>query len=87
MMTVEDMIQSFDVIFRTRLFSSGWMFSQLWAEFPVPWKGGYQRKKFCLKVAKEGTVVIVLSTVSMRFCGSHQPSLTFPDQSAGLSWP
>jgi hypothetical protein len=74
-MSYKDMCQKFEMLHRTRLFDDSWFVMQQWTSVAVSWVSGYLTTKFAIKVNKPGTVVIVLSQVS----------LDFPRQS-NISW-
>lgn len=64
-MSYKDMCQKFDDLSRTRLFDDSWFVMQQWTSVAVSWVSGYLTTKFVIKVTKPGTVVIVLSQVSL----------------------
>jgi hypothetical protein len=65
-MTLDDMLQNFQRIYRTRLFDARWTVAQQWTSLPIAWVAGYHKTKFVITVQEEGLAVIVLSKVFPR---------------------
>lgn len=69
-MSYKDMLETFSLIHRTRLFDRAWTVVQQWTSAHVSWVTGYLLVKFGITVHRAGTVVVVLSQLDDRyFCG------------------
>lgn len=66
-MLYEDVLETFECFYRTRLFDEKWTVIQQWTSCDVAWLTGYSRTKFVVDVKKHGTVVLVLAQVSHNF--------------------
>ncbi|KAK7908535.1 hypothetical protein PG985_015838 [Apiospora marii] len=66
-MKYEDMLETFMLIHRTRLFDEKWTVVQQWTSANVSWITGYLQTKFEITVAKDGVVVIVLTQLDDRY--------------------
>jgi hypothetical protein len=66
-MSLDDMLSTFKWIHRTRIFDSRWTVVNAWASASISWVTGFLRKKFSIKTAKPGTVVVVLTQLDERY--------------------
>ncbi|CAH0056107.1 unnamed protein product [Clonostachys solani] len=66
-MTLDDMLQNFQRVYRTRLFDARWTVAQQWTSLPIAWVAGYHKTKFVINVQEEGLAVIVLSKLDERY--------------------
>lgn len=86
-MSYKDMLETFSLIHRTRLFDREWTVVQQWTSADVSWITGYLPTKFGITIHKAGTVVIVLSQLDDRyfrgFEGEYWFELHFVLQAAG----
>lgn len=62
-MAYEDMLETFQMLDRTRVFDEKWTVVQQWTSVNVGWVAGYLTTKFIIEVKKAGTVVVVLNQV------------------------
>ncbi|CAI6061124.1 unnamed protein product [Clonostachys chloroleuca] len=69
-MTLDDMLQNFQRIYRTRLFDARWTVAQQWTSLPIAWVAGYHKTKFVITVQEEGLAAIVLSKLDERYFSS-----------------
>ncbi|EHK99680.1 putative Calpain-1 catalytic subunit [Glarea lozoyensis 74030] len=60
-MTYEDLLRTYQIFDRTRLFSEEWKVTQQWTSLTVPWSVDYNETKFSFTIEREASVVIVLS--------------------------
>ncbi|MCJ1307921.1 hypothetical protein MMC25_001569 [Agyrium rufum] len=82
-----DLLKKYDVIFRTRLFTSDWCVSQQWTNLAVPWAGYFQDVKFNISVPTKAPMVIILSQLDDRYFrgleGQYRVTLSFRTYKAG----
>lgn len=74
---VLDLLQKYNVIYRTRLFNPEWRVTQQWTTLAVPWAGDYQDCTFKIDIAKAATTVIVLSQLDHRYFQGLQGQYSF----------
>ena len=75
-MAYQDMLSTFVLLHRTRIFDEKWTVVQKWTSVSVPWITAYLKTKFVVEVKRAGLVVFVLSQVCYNF---------FPQPVAGIS--
>lgn len=76
-MCYKDFLEKYEID-RTRIFDKEWLVVQQWATFGnIPWTPDYHDIKFALTVAKEGSVVLMLSQVSSAECTTNNLSNDF----------
>ncbi|OJJ30443.1 hypothetical protein ASPWEDRAFT_32621 [Aspergillus wentii DTO 134E9] len=82
-----DLLKKYQHIDRTRLFGPEWTVTRQWTTLNVPWSADYHSNKFIINVAKEGSVVIVLSQLDKRYfkglAGEYDFTLKFRLQKEG----
>ncbi|KAK3683453.1 hypothetical protein B0T22DRAFT_483314 [Podospora appendiculata] len=66
-MSFDDVLETFAVLYRTRLFNEKWTVVNSWTSVNVGWVSGYLNTKFIIDVKKAGTVVIVLAQLDDRY--------------------
>ena len=60
---IEDVLEVFMFMHRTRLFDEKWTVVQQWTSVNISWLTGYLQTKFLVEIKKSGKVVIVLTQV------------------------
>lgn len=63
----EDLLRKYQAFERTRLFDENWRVNQIWTTFNIPWTLDYHDTRFCFKIQKAGSVVIVLAQLDDRY--------------------
>ncbi|RJE24338.1 CysPc [Aspergillus sclerotialis] len=66
-MEYQDMLSTFMLLHRTRVFNEKWTVVQKWTSVSVPWITGYLKTKFVVEIERAGLVVFVLSQVDKRY--------------------
>lgn len=73
----EDLLQKYDVIYRTRLFTEEWKVSQQWTTLAIPWAGQYQDSTFKIEILESAPAVICLSQLDDRYFRGLQGQYSF----------
>jgi len=76
-MAYEDMLETFQMLDRTRVFDEKWTVVQQWTSVNVGWVAGYLTTKFIIEVKKAGTVVVVLNQLDERYFQGLEGQYTF----------
>ncbi len=63
-MSYEDLLKTYQVFDRTRVFTEEWKVTQQWTSLNVPWSVDYHDTKFSFTLDQKAAVVVVLSQVS-----------------------
>lgn len=69
-MAYEDLLSTFQMVFRTRIFDDTWSIAEKWTRMNADWMGEYSRGRFVAEVKSGGLYVFVLSQVCSPFQGS-----------------